>query len=222
MSGEKMFERRELVRVVTVPSKHLQKDIQSSILMYLKSHVEGRCGVEGYVQPKTSVIIDHSLGRLTSMKMGVSYRVKFQADICMPHPGQTFRAVVNLRSKIGLHAELLPMKILLPRDLHLDNAEFEDIKEKQEIEFKVVGSRFQQGDSSIVVLGTLTSVINPAAEKAMAVQEETIEPLIAASTPGDPSEKRVVQVSPELVKAAEPARRRKLTKAPAAQTNEST
>jgi len=53
-----MFERRELVRTISVPSKHLQKNIQSSILMYLKSHVEGRCGIEGYVQPKTSVIVN--------------------------------------------------------------------------------------------------------------------------------------------------------------------
>lgn len=141
----------------------------------------------------------------------------------MPHPDQLFRGVVTLKSKIGLHAELLPMKVLLPRDLHIGNADFEDIKEGQEIEFKVVGSRFQQGDDSIVVLGTLMTVINPAAEKAMdAVQTSETEPMIASSTPGSQEEKRVVTVDAAVARGAEPPSRRKLQKkAPAAQTNES-
>jgi hypothetical protein len=125
-----------------------------------------------------------------------------------------------LKSKIGLHAELLPMKVLLPRDLHIGNAEFDDVKENQEVEFKVVGSRFQQGDDSIVVLATLSSIVNPAVEKAMEAQEE-VEPMIAASTPGDAGEKRVVTVDPDVARAAElPSRRKLQKKAPAAKVNE--
>ena len=215
-----VFERRELTRSVHINAPNLQRNIHVSLLAQLRMKYEGVCIPEGFVQRRSITIIEHSLGRVDLIKGGLAYTVKFQADICMPHPDQVFRATVSLRSKIGLHAELLPMKVLLPRDLHLGNSEFDDIKEKQEVEFKVVGSRFQQGDDSIVVLGTLTSVVNPAAEQAMAAQSEAVEPVIAASTPGDASEKRVVQVAPEVAKAAEPARRRKLVKPPAAQANE--
>jgi DNA-directed RNA polymerase subunit E'/Rpb7 len=215
-----VFERRELTRSVHIHAPNLQRNIHVSLLAQLRMKYEGVCIPEGFVQRRSITIIEHSLGRIDLIKGGLQYTVKFQADICMPHPDQVFRATVALRSKIGLHAELLPMKILLPRDLHLGNGEFEDIKEAQEIEFKVVGSRFQQGDESIVVLGTLTSIVNPAAETAMAASSEPAEPMIAASTPGDASEKRVVQVAPEVAKAAEPARRRKLVKPPAAQANE--
>lgn len=158
-----MFERRELVRVVTVPSKHLQRNIQSSILTYIKSHVEGRCGTEGYVQPKTAVIIDYSLGRLNSMKMGVSYRVRFQADICFPHKGQILKAPVTLRSKIGVHAEISPLRVLLPRDLHIGNTEFEQIVEKDEVEFEVLGAEFKQNDEQMFVLAKLIKRIPAAA-----------------------------------------------------------
>ena len=209
-----VFERRELARSVHIHAPNLQRSIHVSLLAQLRMKYEGICTPEGFIQRRSITIVEHSLGRINLIKGGLDYFVRFQADVCMPHPGQTFRATVTLRSKIGLHAELTPMKILLPRDLHIGNAEFEDIKEKQEIEFKVVGSRFQQGDDSIVVLGTLTTVVNAAAEKAMAAETETIEPLIAASTPGDASEKRVVQVAPEVAKAAEPASRRKLQKKP--------
>jgi DNA-directed RNA polymerase subunit E'/Rpb7 len=156
-----MFERRELTRNLVIPSKHLQRNIQSSFLSQIKADVEGRCGTEGYVQPKSSVILDYSLGSLDILRSGVRYRVRFQADICFPHKGQIITAPVTFRSKIGVHAELSPLRILLPRDLHIGNTEFENIQERDEIEFEVLGSEFKQGDENIFVLGKLIRTNNP-------------------------------------------------------------
>jgi len=216
-----VFERRELTRTVHIHAPNLQRSIHVSLLAQLRMNYEGTCTPEGFIQRRSITIVEHSLGRINLIRGGLDYSVKFQADVCMPHPGQLFRGRVTLRSKIGLHAELDPMKILIPRDLHLGNAQFEDIQESQEIEFRVVGSRFQQGDKSIVVLGTLTTVINPAQEVVSQTLNEISEPMIAASTPGDPGEKRIVTVSPELAKSTQGTVRRKLQKkAPDAQINE--
>ena len=176
-----VFEKRALVRSVHIPAQHIQRNIDVSLMAQLRAKYEGVCIPEGYVMPRSIAVVDHSLGRINLIHGGLDYSVKFQADICMPHPGQLFRAPVMLRSKIGLHAEKTPMKVLLPRDLHLGDASFEDIKEGQEVEFEVKGSRFQQGDDSIVVLGHLKSVVAPqaaAAERA----EASEEPLLAAGT----------------------------------------
>jgi hypothetical protein len=81
--------------------------------------------------------------------------VKFHADICYPHVGQIFKAPVAYRSKIGIHAELKPIKVLIPRDLHIGEGEFEAITEKDEIVFEVLGAEFKQNDDSIFVLGKL-------------------------------------------------------------------
>uniref|UniRef100_A0A6C0AIV8 S1 motif domain-containing protein n=1 Tax=viral metagenome TaxID=1070528 RepID=A0A6C0AIV8_9ZZZZ len=222
MSEGKMFERRELVRVVTVPSKHLQRNIQSSILMYLKSHVEGRCGVEGYVQPKTSVIIDYSLGRLNSMKMGVMYRVRFQADICFPHKGQILRAPVTLRSKIGVHAETSPLRVLLPRDLHIGNTEFEQIAEKDEVEFEVLGAEFKQNDEQMFVLARLVKRIPAGAETK---GEEIQVPVLEQEQPASkaPAQEEVMQVVIKPTEGSEPKekvrRKRKLGTTGAVETN---
>lgn len=217
-----MFERRELVRVVTVPSKHLQKNIQSSILMYLKSHVEGRCGIEGYVQPKTSVIVNYSLGALNSMKLGVSYRVKFQADICFPHKGQILKAPVTLRSKIGVHAESSPLRILLPRDLHIGNTEFEQIVEKDEVEFEVLGAEFKQNDEHMFVLAKLIKRIPAAAPSStQEVQVPMIEEERPVSTTAAADEVMQVVIKPaEGTESKEKVRRkRKLGTTPAVNTN---
>ena len=217
-----MFERRELVRTISVPSKHLQKNIQSSILMYLKSHVEGRCGIEGYVQPKTSVIVNYSLGAVNSMKLGVTYRVKFQADICFPHKGQILRAPVTLRSKLGVHAEASPLRVLLPRDLHIGNTEFEQIVEKDEVEFEVLGAEFKQNDEHMFVLAKLIKRIPAAAPTTPDYQIPVVEEEEKPATKA-PGVEEIKQVTIQPVAEGEPKekvrRKRKLGTATTVNTN---
>jgi DNA-directed RNA polymerase subunit E'/Rpb7 len=226
MPSINMFERRELTRVLPVHSKHLQRNIQSSLLSQIKAQIEGRCGVEGYVQPKSSVILEYSLGRMSILKSGVNYRVKFQADICLPHKGQQItNAPVLFRSKIGIHAELKPLKFLLPRDLHIGNPEFEAIMENDTLDIEVLGAEFKQNDESIFVLAKLLKRTPSAAESdaAPAIEVPTIEGAAAsagaAAGAGAGSEevKSVVFKQPsegELSAAAVPGprRRKKLLK----------
>lgn len=217
-----MFERRELTRVLPVHSKHLQRNIQSSLLSQIKAQVEGRCGVEGYVQPKSSVIIEYSLGRMSILKSGVNYRVKFQADICLPHKGQQILGVpVMFRSKIGVHAELSPIKFLLPRDLHIGNSEFEAIEEKDTLDVEVLGAEFKQNDESIFVLAKLLKR-TPASAPESVIEVPTITESASATASGSapPSSEEVKSVvfkqptESELNAASAPGprRRKKLLK----------
>ncbi len=218
-----LFERRELTRNVHLESRNLKKNVHSSLLAQLRHKYEGICASEGYMQPRSITIVDYSLGRANLIKGGLDYVVKFQADVCLPHPGQLIRAPVSLKSKIGLHAELPPLKILIPRDLHIGNGDFETAEESQEIELEVVGARFQQGDESIVVLGKLRNLVQPA-EMPPADAEPSAEPILAAPVEGASnaaSEKRVVTVNVAATKAAESSARRKRIRAnPEAKTNE--
>lgn len=215
-----VFERRELQRTVHLPADKLQRNIEVPIMAQLRATYEGVCIPEGYVQNRSITVLKHSLGRVNLIRGGLDFSVKFQACICLPHPGQVFRAPVVLRSKIGLHAELSPMKILLPRDLHLNEGGFKDIQDKQEIEFEVKGSRFQQGDDSIVVLGQLRSVI---ATQAPEPERATVEePMIAAASgpAAEQVEKRVTVPTEQLQSKDQPRKRRVIT-ARAPKTNES-
>ncbi len=218
-----LFERRELTRSVHLDARFLQRNIHASLIAQLRMKYEGICVAEGYIQRQSITIVEHSLGRTNIIKGGLDYVVRFQADICMPHAGQHFRAPVTLMSKIGIHAETTPIKVLLPRDLHIGMGEFDDIEEGQEVEFEVVGARFQQGDESIVVLGKLLHAVKPASPDEIAAEasEAAVEPMIAAST-GDnsASEKRVVTVDASASKP-EAVRRKRIRLNPAGTTNES-
>jgi len=196
------FERRELTRNVHLESKLLQRNIYASLLAQLQTKYEGICVPEGYIQPRSIVIVEHSLGRSNLIKGGLDYAVRFQADICLPHPGQVFKSAINIRSKIGLHAETPPIKVLLPRDLHIGMSEFDDIQEGQEVEFEVVGAKFQQGDDSIVVLGKLRTLVKDDNTLPKTPEAESSIPMIAASVSdsSDQNEKKVVTVSLDQTK----------------------
>ena len=217
-----MFERRELVRNVHIDSKFLQRNIQASLLAQLRMKYEGICVAEGYIQRRSITVVEHSLGRINYIKGGLDYTVKFQADICMPHPGQVFRMPVVLKSKLGIHAESTPIKALLPRDLHIGIADFENVSEKEEIEFEVVGARFQQGDETIVVLGKLLKIIQPAAPNAEEAAVEVNEPMMAApvAATGEQVLKKVT-VDVAATKAADQGpRKRRVRLNPEAKANE--
>jgi len=191
-----MFERRELTRKVHIYSKFLQKNMLPSILAQLRMNMEGRCSSEGYIERDSITILSYSLGRINSIS-GIDYDVKFQADVCLPHPGQIFRASVDLRSKIGIHAELPPLKILIPRDLHIGNEEFDRVEVGQEFEFEVIGPQFKQQDKMIVVVGRLRTALKPAPLQPLLNSTATVElPTLSTSTMGSSSDEKLVTINP--------------------------
>lgn len=192
-----LFERRQLSKSVHIHSKYLQKNIQSSLLSQLRMNYEGRCIMEGYIQSNSITITNYSLGRINYIRGGIDYDVTFQADICMPHAGQRFKAPVKLRSKIGIHAKTPPIEVLIPRDLHLGNEEFENIKIDEDIEFEVVGSQYKQGDDTIVVVGRLLNKVQLPTETPLNVAEEAklIETSSSEAPKSEEGQEKVVTIS---------------------------
>jgi DNA-directed RNA polymerase subunit E'/Rpb7 len=186
-----LFERRELSKKVHIHSKFLQRNMEASILAQLKMNYEGHCSAEGYIERNSITLLDYSLGRTNYIHGGVDYDVKFQADVCFPHPGQRFKAVVKVRSKVGIHAETPPIKVLIPRDLHMGNDDFNKADIESEIEFEVIGSQFKQKDTEIIIVGKLLTLKEP--EVVLPVLQESADPVETSTEDG---EKKVVITAP--------------------------
>jgi len=177
--------------------------MQASILAQLKMNFEGKCSAEGFVQRNSITIVNYSLGRTNYIKGGVDYDVQFQADVCMPHTGQRFKAPLTVRSKVGIHAETPPIKVLIPRDLHIGNEDFENAKIGEDIQFEVVGCQFKQQDRDIIVVAKLLSrVATPVEQPLLTTVTNPLDDLLAAVLPGDSDTKQVVTtpVEPEKPK----------------------
>jgi DNA-directed RNA polymerase subunit E'/Rpb7 len=197
-----LFERRQLSKKVHIHSKFLQKNMQASILAQLKMNFEGKCSAEGFVQRNSITIVNYTLGRLNYIKGGADYDVQFQADVCMPHTGQKFKAPVTVRSRVGIHCETPPIKVLIPRDLHIGNADFENVNIGDDIEFEVVGSRFKQQDRDIIVVAKLLTKIAAPVEAPL-LGEAAVDPLEALRSialPTDSETKQIVTTTAEVEK----------------------
>jgi DNA-directed RNA polymerase subunit E'/Rpb7 len=193
-----LFERRELRKNVHIHSKFLQRNMQASLTAQLKMDFEGKCSADGFIQSNSITIVNYSLGRTNYVKGGVDYEVIFQADVCMPHNGQKFKAPVTVRSKIGIHAETPPIKILIPRDLHIGNEEFDNIKIDDDVEFEVVGSKFKQQDRDIIVVARLLSRVAPPVEAPLLTT--TVQPVETYSETVPEDVRQVVTSEPEKPK----------------------
>jgi hypothetical protein len=92
------------------------------------------------------------------------------------------------------------------------------VSEKEEIEFEVVGARFQQGDESIVVLGKLLKIIQPAAPNQEEVAPEMNEPMMAAPVGQTGGEQVIKKVTVDVAstKAADQAPRKRTVRLNAA------
>jgi DNA-directed RNA polymerase subunit E'/Rpb7 len=205
-----LFERRQLTKKVHIYSKFLQKNMNAVILAQLKMNVEGKCSSEGFIQRNSITILEYSLGRTNYIKGGVDYDITFQADICFPHRGQTLKAPMTLKSKVGIHAELSPLKILIPRDLHLGNKEFDEVKEGEDLEFEVVGSTFKQKDTEIVVVGKLLSRPD---DVPLVKEEDEKQVVVTSKEPEESGEsvKQVVFAPPTEGAVVVKGKRKKLT-----------
>jgi len=198
---DSLFERRSMTKKVHIFSKFLQRNMQASILAQLKMNFEGKCSAEGFIQRNSITIVNYSLGRTNYIKGGVDYDVQFQADVCMPHAGQIFKAPVTVRSKIGIHAETPPIKVLIPRDLHIGNADFENVKVDEVIEFEVIGSSFKQQDRDIIVVAKLLSKIASEVElPLLSATSDSLDKIIAANIPSDVKQVLTTATEPEKPK----------------------
>ena len=198
---DSLFERRSMTKKVHIFSKFLQRNMQASILAQLKMNFEGKCSAEGFIQRNSITIVNYSLGRTNYIKGGVDYDVQFQADVCMPHAGQIFKAPVTVRSKIGIHAETPPIKVLIPRDLHIGNADFDNVKVDEVIEFEVIGSSFKQQDRDIIVVAKLLSKIASEVElPLLSATSDSLDKIIAANIPSDVKQVLTTATEPEKPK----------------------
>jgi DNA-directed RNA polymerase subunit E'/Rpb7 len=202
-----LFERRQLSKKVHIHSKFLQKNMQASILAQLKMNFEGKCSAEGFVQRNSITIVNYTLGRLNYIKGGADYDVQFQADVCMPHAGQKFKAPVTVRSRVGIHCETPPIKVLIPRDLHIGNADFENVNIGDDIEFEVVGSRFKQQDRDIIVVAKLLTKIAAPVEAPL-LGEPLVDPLEALKSIALPTDSETKQVVTTTVEPEKPKKRK--------------
>ena len=161
---EQLFISTTIKSSLSIEPKDLNSTLNKKIIKRIKQDVEGKCIKNGYVRKNSVKLVKRSLGQsLTSHFNGnVIFHVEYLVDLCNPLEGAIIECSVINSNKIGILAvingvEDSPLNILLAKQHHINNPEFEDLRDRDIIKIRVLGKRYEFGDSQITIIGLLES-----------------------------------------------------------------
>jgi DNA-directed RNA polymerase subunit E'/Rpb7 len=144
---------------VYLTPKDLRNDIESIddiLVVKLKERLEQRCSPHGYVLPGTLEILTRSTGMVDSGRFSGdwAFLVKAKGKVLYPPEGTVVEVEVLKSNKMGIYAVYEnAIRLMVPRDLHLGDEEFDSVKVGDRIKVEIQKSRFQLRDPFIVSVG---------------------------------------------------------------------
>ena len=140
------------------------ESVQEMLTKKLQAKHEGKCNANGYVKPGSLTILGRSMGVAENGRFtgNLLYDCKVKCDVFYPIGGAEIEAVVIKVNKMGAYVHYdEAIRILLPRDLHVGNVEFDGIEEGKPVRVRLDRSRFQANDPYIMGVGVLLGRVMP-------------------------------------------------------------
>jgi DNA-directed RNA polymerase subunit E'/Rpb7 len=141
------------------------KPIDKILLEYLGKKLENRCSKHGFVIPKTLEILSRSMGYIENGAYtgNIVFHVQLQGRVYNPVNGTRIIGEIIKGNKMGFYVMYKnSIRILIPRDLHLGNDEFEMLESGDTIEIEIRKSRFQIHDPFILSIGVYIQRVSKA------------------------------------------------------------
>ena len=130
--------------------------INDLIILKLKDKLENRCSKHGFVLPDSIKIISRSNGKSTSGRFTGDFQFYVQAQgmVINPPEGIILEGEVIRKNKMGIYLNYKnAIRVIVPRDLHIGNEDFDSVMIGDTIRVEIKKSRFQMNDESILSVG---------------------------------------------------------------------
>jgi len=151
------------VTLSPVEYKDAVEDLDKFLTKKLRKEFEGKCSQHGWIRPGSTSIVARSMGQAEHGRFTADFifYCKVRALCLSPYTNQIVEGQILKANKMGAYVLVISdgrvqdaMRILVPRDLHLGNAEFEQLSAGENVRVRVLRSRFQAGDEFIQAVGT--------------------------------------------------------------------
>jgi len=154
MESEAFFQ--EKVYLTPKDLRNTIYSVDSILINKLKDRLEQRCSPHGYVLPGTLELLTRSAGMVDSGRFtgDWAFLIKAKGRVLHPPEGTPVEVEVLKNNKMGIYAVYEnAIRIMVPRDLHLGDEEFDQLKVGEKIRVEIQKSRFQLRDPFIVSVG---------------------------------------------------------------------
>jgi DNA-directed RNA polymerase subunit E'/Rpb7 len=154
------------------------RNIKQNLEAIISSKIEGKCTVEGFIQPSSVNVIQYSSGKVNGEF--VEFQTVYECMVCHPVEGMELECLTKTITKAGIHAEVMdhegniPITIFISRDHHISNHQFSLVKENSKLLVKVIGVRFELNDPYICAIGKLLEKLEhrPEQKKKISIFED--------------------------------------------------
>jgi hypothetical protein len=170
-------------KVYLTPSD-LSREIESIdtvLLDKVKERLEQRCSPHGYVLPGSLELLTRSAGQVDSGRFSGdwSFLVKAKGRVLYPPEGASVDVEILKTNKMGIYAIYEnAIRIMVPRDLHLGDEEFDQLKVGESIRVEIQKSRFQLRDPFIVSVGLYRGRSGAVPPTKVLAKSQAVQPVI--------------------------------------------
>jgi hypothetical protein len=175
--------------------------IDAILLKKIKERLEQKCSPHGYVLPGTLELLTRSAGMVDSGRFSGdwAFLVKAKGRVLHPPEGTSIDLEVLKNNKMGVYGIYEnAIRVMIPRDLHLGDEEFDQLKVGERIRVEIQKSRFQLRDPFIVSVGLFRGMATGSAEGVPVVAAAAAVPSLAK-----PEVEEKEEAEPEVEEGAE-------------------
>jgi DNA-directed RNA polymerase subunit E'/Rpb7 len=148
---------------VALTAKDLGQDIKNLDLLLeskIRTQFEGRCSRNGYVIPNSVKLLSRSIGMIEKGRFtgDIIFYTEAESRVLQPPDGVIVEGEVTRKNKMGIYVNYKDaIRIMIPRDLHIGDDDFEAIQVGETVEVEIKKSRYQVNDTNILSVGVYRS-----------------------------------------------------------------
>lgn len=136
------------------------------IIEKLRKRLEGKCSKNGFVIPQSLQLLSRSMGVAEKGRATADFLfyVKAQGRVYNPPDGLIVDGVIKLKNKMGCYVILEDaVRVMIPRDLHIGNEEFDELDVGDHIRIEIKKSQFRANATHILSIGQYLNKVGEAA-----------------------------------------------------------
>jgi len=154
-----IYSRCLITRKIVLPITSIGKNLKETIEENIRGNFEGKCMIEGFIKPDSTKVITYSSG-IIYRGSSISFEVVFECEVCFPVEGMLISCLAKNITKAGIRADSAndfpsPVVVFIAKDHHYNVGHFNDVKEGDKINVRVIGQRFELNDKFVSVIGEL-------------------------------------------------------------------
>ena len=160
-----IYAKTKILERVSFSPYQIGKNLENLIHDYIKEKIGDKCIEEGYVHSKDINIIGRTMGRIdtTHFSGDIQFNVECIIRVLNPPEGSIIYCNVININIMGTILELVgfdpsPIRVLLAREHHQDNEEFNNLKVDDKVFVEVIAKRYEFNDTQIQAIGVLSNI----------------------------------------------------------------